>query len=154
MTEGVGDKKSAEMRLLYQDCLDNIRDLKKLQWAIVNYALLLDAALIGLLALIKGEYFASPGHLEWSASVILNCVIFVSACVLVVHCQVKMANWRRRLHFIRDNHFDESIYLLPDAEKRFHKEVWYNWPLWVFLLGVVLAGFLVTWYMIDLRLGL
>ena len=147
MTEGedgeleVDSEGRADLRLLYQDSLDNIRDLKRQQWTVTYYALLLYAALVGADNLSPDE--RDGGIPLDTGLIILAFSVAVCAVILIVLAQEKLQQRRERLHAIR-KYFDNVIKRLPGSNKPKHTDLFYSLNYWGMMIIVVALGALVA----------
>ena len=99
------EKKAAEMRLLYQSSLDNIDYMKRRQWYVAYYAILLYAALFSLAMneVVKDENLI-PRDILFGAT----WVVALASVYLIHKLQNGLVLHRTHLHEIQDKEFEEE----------------------------------------------
>ena len=104
------DKKTqAELRMVYQETLNDIRDLKRLQWTVTYYGLLLYAALVGYVAFRTPASSASVTELslvERGTLLVLAWAMAVFGGWYLVKTQRSLGDFRNQIRRIW-KHFDE-----------------------------------------------
>ena len=96
---------AAEVRLMYQDRLDNIRDQKSRQWSVTYYILLLYGALIAVLRIVQ-DGGAVPIFVPVIATVLAVLIALVSILFLI-RTQNALTGYRKRLVDVR-KHLTET----------------------------------------------
>ncbi len=138
------DKLAAEMRLLYQNCLDRIAEQKRQQWTITYYSLLIYVALVGLAQITR-----DGGQLSIASAIVIGGLAIAAgsaSILLIAAAQKNLVRRRRRVHEIRDNYFDPEPNKLFGSGVRVHTSFTYNWPFWSLKMAVTAIGAgLVNW---------
>lgn len=118
MTEGNPDdlpSMSEGVKILYKGAIDNIIFLKRQQWTITNYALVVYAAVV---AISKN----AGVHEKWALSLLaFGAWAYGSWCM--VHTQRTMTRLRRSMHHIYQTYFTEDerqAYTLWGKAPSFH----------------------------------
>ena len=92
------DREAAEFRLLYQTTADDIKYVRRQQWAITCYALLLIAAIVGF-----HDILFHPGLVEKSILVFLAFVIGIAGTLYLISLQKTLSKYRGKLMKITDH---------------------------------------------------
>lgn len=136
--EIIQHERRVDLRLLYQDCLDNIRDLKRQQWTVTYYALLLYAAIGGAYNLVKDRHLDGFQIENWLPYLLV--VFGFISVTLILRAQFALRGRRVRLHYIREHYFDDVVELLPGSNKPNHIKFRYNWELWGMMILTIIVG--------------
>lgn len=123
----------AELRLAYQDCLDNIRFAKRHFWQLIYYTILVDAALIGLAKLT--EVNALSDALIKTVFVTLASLTALGSGYLLFDLEYFMAQQRRRMVERIFPHFSDAF-----RRTRFKKDEKYISLVWDINI-IVLGGY-------------
>jgi hypothetical protein len=100
--------------MLYPITIEDIRHLKRQQWSITYYGLLLDAAIIGFYKLLNTSLVVTCRE---KAFLLVAALIVFGICVgyLIEH-QYRLTDYRKRLKGIRNTFTDETKEILPLSE--------------------------------------
>ena len=96
---------AAEVRLMYQDRLDNIRDQKSRHWSVTYYILLLYGALVAVLRIVQDDG-AAPIFVSAIATVLVV-LIALASILFLVRTQSALIGYRNRLVDVR-RHFTKT----------------------------------------------
>ena len=143
MTGTPDDKEGVEIRFLYQDNIDNIRDLKRQQWSVTYYSILLYAALVGITEVARNNYILEL----WWTYILSGLTIFVGVASvgLLIHGQYMLKKRRERIHALRSQ-FTHQGRVWYGSPKERHTSFRYTWPIWSLMISVTLIGLvLVNW---------
>jgi len=141
---GEKEQTAAEIRLLYRDNLDNIRDLKRQQWLITYYSILVYAALVGIAELAADANALGP----WLIHVLslLPIAVGLTGTSIILKCQASLARRRTWLAETRKRYFTETGQKAYGKPKKHHASFRYDGPIWGMMIAVTLAGAgLVNW---------
>jgi hypothetical protein len=97
---------AAEVRLHYQNYLDNIRDQKSRMWSVTYYSLLLYGALVAVLRIYEDNGLL-PTYASVAATV-LAVLIALAAVTFLFKAHDKLFDYRRNLQRIRNEHFTQT----------------------------------------------
>ena len=142
------DRTTPEIRLLYQECLDSIRDLKRLQWSVTYYSVLVYAALVSVKVLAV-NVAAMTGPLKHTLGLL---ALFVAvACVgVILNAQSELAKRRRWLGAIWDRYFADIGPDSYDPPKEGYGTMRYNWLRCGLMIVVTLAGAVLVYWVVWL----
>ena len=132
----------AELVLLYQDALDEIRFSKRQQWAVTNYGLLLYAAIVSADKMPGSGTCVTQNVLL----TVLAATVFTVAVLSLVRYQTHMTGNRNRLNHIRDRFSPETFIPAWEAypgkkHVKGAKAHWCkDWRTFVSLVSVLLGG--------------
>lgn len=119
---------------LFRDAVDNIRLLKRQQWAITNYAILVDAAIYAL---------ATHHVTNCAVKVLLTAlavVVLAYGATVLINFQSNLKKFRRRIAWVyaQPYYTDEQRKALD--LKTTSKGFWYQPAFLIGLIGVLLVG--------------
>jgi len=100
---GTSDREAAEFRLLYQITADDMKYIRRQQWAITCYTLLLIAAVIGF-----HDILFHPAPLEKVILVILAFMIAIAGTLYLITLQRKLSEYGNKLVAMMDNFSEVS----------------------------------------------
>lgn len=140
------EKEAAELRLIYEQDVTEIRHLKGQQWRITYYAALVYAGFLAI-HLAGGTLEPPPYTLRCILSV-LAVVVAIVATLLIIDMQCALVAPRQRTLLIRGK-FEKSVQdILRETEtvqpiERYASPL-YHWPIWAFMIAVTLIGALLV----------
>ena len=125
---------------LYQEDTTQLRFMKRQQWAITNYLVLILAAIFGIdiaIGGLPGWQTCAAGVLVWVAAIV--------AIFLIGKIQFDMKRIRKRLRTIQLKYFsDDERRDLGIGTKK--KRLSYDWPFTGALIAVCILGALIVSY--------
>ncbi|UCG80256.1 MAG: hypothetical protein JSV60_09865 [Desulfobacterales bacterium] len=139
--KGSSDAEAAECRLLYQITADDIRYVRRKQWAITCYGLLLIAAIVGF-----HDVLFHPAPLEKLILVVIAFVIAIAGTLYLIALQKTLSRCQGKLTTI-SNHFSEfSRQALLDPPCDYSSFRYYFLTLILpFILVMFIGAFFVAW---------
>lgn len=126
-----------ELLLLYQDSIDIIRDLKRQQWTMTYYALLLYAAIIGAYSLIYDE--TAEGFPVDNLLPLFLVIVATMSTIILVLAQFSLRRRRIRLLWMR-NYFDKAVEGPPYSIRKQHAYFIDDWPIWGMMVFTIIIG--------------
>lgn len=136
----LSEKARTELSLFFQDSVDNIRFLKKQQWMVTNYVILLYVTIFGIHNHIDATFCEKYLLLTVAFSILL------SGIYLIFKLHKSIVGFRMRLKEIRKNFDEESIKAWKAHNKPQHTSFWYNIEISLFLSGILLLGMIfISW---------
>ena len=138
--EGKNDGKSAaEIRMIYQHLFDEVHWLKRQQWTVTYYTVLVYVALVGVKALLVN---ASP--IDFRLSPILGMLAILAAVAsvgIVLDLQCALTKARERQYAIQVVDFERSTRDFLNFPIGKHKvSFWQHWPILVLMIVTAIVG--------------
>jgi len=132
------EKIAEEMRLTYQRGLDEIDYLKRQQWTVAYYIILLYAGLLGIKSLVPNE----ANGLDHTIG-ILAILIGLSLVWLILDLQHSLRNSRRLVCEIQDKHFNpetQAVLETPGVSTEQYTSFWYQSKIWGLIVSTTVIG--------------
>ena len=135
-------KSAAEIRMIYQHLFDEVHWLKRQQWTVTYYTVLVYVALVGVKALV-----VAVGLWLGHTLGILAILAAVASVGIVLDLQYTLTKARKRQRDIQVVDFEKSTQDFLDCVTGEHKvSFWKHWPILVLMIGTAIAGAaLVNW---------
>jgi membrane protein YdbS with pleckstrin-like domain len=139
---GTSDREAAEFRLLYQITADDMKYIRRQQWAITCYTLLLIAAVIGF-----HDILFHPAPLEKVILVILAFMIAIAGTLYLITLQRKLSEYGNKLVAMMDNfsevYRETFMEPLPDYTGR---RYYFRTIVLPFILVMFVAAAFAAWF--------
>jgi hypothetical protein len=143
MNEKEKDKTQEELLMLFPVVIDDIKTLKRQQWTITYYGLLLLAAIIGFYGLLRSPY-NHASCLEKGLLLAAAIVVFVVCTGYLIEHQYRLTQYRKRLEKIR-NEFTERTKEIVDVREDYTSFGYFFGIVIPFILFLLAGVFFVGW---------
>jgi hypothetical protein len=111
---GNSERREQELRMLYPVTIEDIRHLKRQQWSITYYGLLLDGAIVGFYKLLSTSLTVTCK--EKAFLLVAAFVVFLICVGYLIEHQYRLTVYRKRLKEIRDTFTEKTKEILPVSE--------------------------------------
>jgi hypothetical protein len=140
--QGNLEREAAEFRLLYRTTADDIKYVRRQQWAITCYVLLLMAAVVGF-----HDILFHPGPVEKFILVTIAFLVAIAGTLYIVTLQETLSKYRSRLMIITD-HFSEACReTVSESETDFTSFRYYFLTIILpFIVVMFIGAVFVTWF--------
>jgi membrane protein YdbS with pleckstrin-like domain len=136
------DKEAAEFRLLYQVTTDDIKHVRRQQWATTCYALLLIAGILGF-----HDLLFHPSPIERIISVLLAFVVAIAGTLYLITLQKTLSTYRSKLMTITDHFSEVSREALLETQSHYSRFQYHFYTMVLpFILVMFLAASFVAWF--------
>ena len=132
-------KSAAEIRMIYQHLFDEVHWLKRQQWTVTYYTVLVYVALVGVKVLAVNAKPIGP----WLGYTLGILALFaaVASVWIVLDLQCALTKARKRQHAIQVVDFEKSTQDFLDCAMGEHKvSFWKHWPILVLMIVTAIIG--------------
>ncbi len=140
---------AAEIRMIYQQHFDEFHFLKRQQWTVTYYTVLVYAALVAVKKLVVNAQALEP----W-LSITLTIVAIstgLASAWMIFDLQRSLSNLRKRWVYIRKEHLTPKARALFDLSNNSYTSVWYHFLIWGLMILVAIVGMLLVILIIWLK---